>query len=329
MRRQAKTTQAAAQKETAAQARKSVRSAARKRRGYERGEVRRFTRRSRRRRITVGVVAGLVATMLAMVAVAVYSPLLALETIRIEGTSRVDPDDIHAAIDDQLDTPLALVDMGRLERELGNFPLIRSYVTETVPPNTLVIHIVEREPIGAVAAGSVASYFGLPLLVTPTASLHPSTAAELSRRRPDFVLVLGGPAAVSNATVSAARLAAGIDGSDPRREVTRVGGADRYATAVAIAEVFERVLTEGGASPGCVIAVNLLRADGYAHVLSASTLAGALGCVIVGAEGPTGARLPTVTADYLRGFEVDGVLAGGRDVLSDAAGQQLRELLSP
>ena len=154
MRRQAKTTQAAAQKETAAQARKSVRSAARKRRGYERGEVRRFTRRSRRRRITVGVVAGLVATMLAMVAVAVYSPLLALETIRIEGTSRVDPDDIHAAIDDQLDTPLALVDMGRLERELGNFPLIRSYVTETVPPNTLVIHIVEREPIGAVAAGS-------------------------------------------------------------------------------------------------------------------------------------------------------------------------------
>ena len=181
----------------------------------------------------------------------------------------------------------------------------------------------------AVAAGSIASYFGLPLLVTPTASLHPSTAAELSRRRPDFVLVLGGPAAVSNATVSAARLAAGIDGSDPRREVTRVGGADRYATAVAIAKVFERVLTAGGASPGCVIAVNLLRGDGYAHVLSASTLAGALGCVVVGAEGPTGARLPTVTADYVRGFEVDGVLAGGRDVLSDAAGQQLRELLSP
>lgn len=150
----ARTTPAAAQKKTAAQARRSVRAAARKRRRYERGEVRRFTRRTRRRRITVGVVVGLVATMLAMVAVAVYSPLLALKTIRIEGTSRVAPDDIHAAIDDQLDTPLALVDMGRLERELGNFPLIRSYVTETVPPNTLVIHVVEREPIGTVAAGS-------------------------------------------------------------------------------------------------------------------------------------------------------------------------------
>jgi cell division protein FtsQ len=40
---------------------------------------------------------------------------------------------------------------------LGTFPLIRSYVTETVPPNTLRIHIVEREPVGAVQANGVFS----------------------------------------------------------------------------------------------------------------------------------------------------------------------------
>lgn len=139
---------------TDARSRRAVRSAARARRRYERGEVRRFTRRSRRRRVTAGVVSGIVVVMLGLVAIAVYSPLLALKTIQIEGTVRVDPSDILAAIDDQLETPLALVDMGELKRELAGFPLIRSYVTETIPPNTLVIHIVEREAIGALATGA-------------------------------------------------------------------------------------------------------------------------------------------------------------------------------
>jgi len=125
--------------------------AARARRHYERAEVRRFTRSRRRRRVTWAIVGGLVVTMLALVAVAVYSPLLALQTIRIEGAARVPADDILDAVDGQLGTPLALLDFGRIEGEIADFPLIRSYVTETVPPDTLVIHISERQPIGALA----------------------------------------------------------------------------------------------------------------------------------------------------------------------------------
>ncbi|MHB1235805.1 MAG: cell division protein FtsQ/DivIB, partial [Microbacteriaceae bacterium] len=71
-----------------------------------------------------------------------------------EGASRVDAQQVHKAVDGQLGTPLALLDLGRLTKELAAFPAIRSYVTQTVPPNTLVIRIVERQPIGLVAAGS-------------------------------------------------------------------------------------------------------------------------------------------------------------------------------
>jgi cell division protein FtsQ len=89
-----------------------------------------------------------VLTLAGILFIAVFSPLLALRTIRIDGTSRVGADEVHASLEDQLGTPLALVDYERITTELAAFPLIRSYVTETIPPDTLVIHIVERQPIG-------------------------------------------------------------------------------------------------------------------------------------------------------------------------------------
>jgi len=135
-------------------AHRHARRAARERRRFEKSEVRRFTRRSRRRKAALFAAAGTVVTMGTLVAVGVYSPLLALETIEIDGTSRLDPEALHAAVEGQLDTPLALLDFDRITGELEAFPLIRSYVTETIPPDTLVIHVVEREPVGWLADGS-------------------------------------------------------------------------------------------------------------------------------------------------------------------------------
>lgn len=97
---------------------------------------------------------GLVAVLVAVLAVAVYSPILALRTITVEGAKQLDTAELTAAVDDQLGTPLALVDFDRITRELGSFPLIRSYVTETIPPSTLVIHVVEREAVGVVKDGA-------------------------------------------------------------------------------------------------------------------------------------------------------------------------------
>jgi cell division protein FtsQ len=127
---------------------RELRKAAAQRRRYERGEMRRFTRRSRRRRVAWVVAGSCVILLAALVTGAVYSPLLALKTVTITGTSRVDKSKVLDAVDGQVGTPLALLDFSRIKSELSAFPLIRSYATESVPPDTLIIRITERSPIG-------------------------------------------------------------------------------------------------------------------------------------------------------------------------------------
>jgi cell division protein FtsQ len=133
---------------------RDLRKAEAARRRYERSEVRRFTRRSRRRRITL-VVVGIVFVLTgALITAAVYSPALSLKHITISGTSRVDQKAVLHAVDGQLGTPLALVDFTAIHAALAKFPLIRSYVTESVPPDTLVIRISERTPIGVIQSAA-------------------------------------------------------------------------------------------------------------------------------------------------------------------------------
>lgn len=127
----------------------------------------------------IAVIAGTVLTLIGLVLTAVYSPLLALRQITVDGTSRVAAPEVVAAIDDQLGTPLALIDFGRITTELGAFPLIRSYVTETVPPDTLIIHIVERQPVGSIRVGQ-----GF-LLVDPAGV----TVQESAERMPGVPLI--------------------------------------------------------------------------------------------------------------------------------------------
>ncbi|TAL40941.1 MAG: FtsQ-type POTRA domain-containing protein [Salinibacterium sp.] len=129
------------------------RQPAKAQRRADRAEVRRFTRHTRNRRIALGTVSGILVSLIAVVLLAVYSPLLSLRTITIDGTSRVDAKELESALSDQLGKPLALIDFDRITKELGVFPLVRSYVTETVPPDTLRIHIVERQPVGQIRRG--------------------------------------------------------------------------------------------------------------------------------------------------------------------------------
>lgn len=131
-----------------------MRAARRARKREERAVVKRFTRRARQRRIGVLAGVGVVGALLGLIAVAVFSPVLALRTIVVDGTERLDPQVVADAVGGQLGTPLALLDEGRLRDDLAMFTLIRSYSTELVPPDTLVIHVVERDPIGVVATPS-------------------------------------------------------------------------------------------------------------------------------------------------------------------------------
>jgi putative cell wall-binding protein len=201
--------------------------------------------------------------------------------------------------------------------------VVRRRAADFPDNGTAVLATADNWP-DAVAAGAMAAYYGLPVLLTPTARLHPATARALRELRPSGLLVLGGPTAVSPATHAAAVSAAGL----PARSGVRLAGGDRYGTAVALAEFFEEALAVEGVSPRCVVAVNVVRQDGWAHVLSASPLAGAYGCVVVPVQGPDGDRLPAVTRAYVSGLQVDAVLAGDQDVVSAAAGRELGVLLA-
>ncbi len=119
----------------------------------ERGEVRRFTKRSRRRRMVWLTSAGVLVVLVLGVVLTAFSPLLALRTIEVTGTSRIDVAAVKKALDDQLGRPLPLVDPAAIRSDLSAFPLIRSYSVESHPPNTIVVRIVERQPIGVIAVG--------------------------------------------------------------------------------------------------------------------------------------------------------------------------------
>nr|WP_246328372.1 FtsQ-type POTRA domain-containing protein [Curtobacterium pusillum] len=78
---------------------------------------------------------------------------MALQTIEIKGTNRVDETQLRQALSDQIGTPLARLDFGAIKRDIAGFPLIESYVTEESPPHTLVVTVTERTPVVAVRSG--------------------------------------------------------------------------------------------------------------------------------------------------------------------------------
>jgi cell division protein FtsQ len=133
---------------------RALREARKERSRVERGEVRRFTKRSRRRRMMwLGGLGTLVVLVLGVTLTA-FSPLMSLRTIDVTGTSRIDVAAVKKSLSDQLGRPLPLVDQGAIRSDLAAFPLIRSYSVESHPPNSIVVRIVERQPIGVLHSGS-------------------------------------------------------------------------------------------------------------------------------------------------------------------------------
>ena len=129
---------------------RDVWSAARARRKALRAEVRRFTGRQRRRRLMWVAAAASVVLLVLVTLGAAYSPLFGVEQIRVVGANTLDPTALERALDDQLGTPLPLVDESAVKAVLVTFPIVESYRLEARPPHELVVRIVERTPIGLI-----------------------------------------------------------------------------------------------------------------------------------------------------------------------------------
>ncbi|MFT6534809.1 MAG: cell division protein FtsQ [Alpinimonas sp.] len=132
----------------ASMARKRLREASKARRIFEREEVRRFTAHLRRRRIIWASGLGIFVALLLFVAVGAFTPVMALQQITVAGASRVPVAQIQAALQGEIGKPLPLVSFGAIKDAVAAQPLIQSYSTESLPPHTLLIRIVERVPVG-------------------------------------------------------------------------------------------------------------------------------------------------------------------------------------
>lgn len=153
-------------------------------RRQDKADLKRFTqeRRTRRRRLLLGLAAFLGLALLVLVLV--VSPIFAVKKIEITGAQNLDTAELEARLKSSFsDTPLALVNRSELVDILNSYPLIESFLIENRLPDTLVLRIVERRPLLAVAnasggfavldsagvalAGSVEPPEGLPLFQVP------------------------------------------------------------------------------------------------------------------------------------------------------------------
>ncbi len=103
-----------------------------------------------------------------------------------------------------------------------------------VPDEVLLVQGIDADPTrgwpDAIAAAPLAAAGVLPLLLTTTEGLPSVTAAALADLDPRTVIVVGGTAAVSEATATAAGQAASA-------AVTRLAGRTRVQTAIAVAQL--------------------------------------------------------------------------------------------
>jgi subtilisin family serine protease/putative cell wall-binding protein len=162
----------------------------------------------------------------------------------------------------------------------------------------------------ALAAGPVAARAGGPILLVTRDGIPAATAAELGRLRPGAIVVLGGAGVVSDAVAAALR------GYTSSGNVSRLAGADRYATAAAVSA--SRWPADGPSTTFVATGLN------FADALAAVPLAGVLDAPLLLTDPRS---LSAATAEELRRLNPTQVfILGAGGAVSEAVGSQIRAL---
>lgn len=108
----------------------------------------------RRRRILLVTAAIVAALMAGITAAAVYSPLLALQTVTVEGTKMLGAGQVQAALAPLQGRPLPQISDEDVNALLQPLVQIRSATVQARPPSALHIRITERVPVALVRQGN-------------------------------------------------------------------------------------------------------------------------------------------------------------------------------
>ncbi len=134
-------------------------------------------REAGRKRLRVLLVATSVFVVAGLSYLAVESPLLDLDKVRVRGTQHVTPAAIQAAAGVRLGAPLLRVDVGAVERRVESMPWVQHAHVARHLPGTLTITVTEFQPKTFVRASD-----GAVALIAPNGrvvgrALHPPSGA--------------------------------------------------------------------------------------------------------------------------------------------------------
>ncbi|WP_125615634.1 FtsQ-type POTRA domain-containing protein [Specibacter cremeus] len=109
--------------------------------------------RPRRRRRAWLAVAAVAAVVVVIMATTVFSPLLGVRTIEVSGNKLATGKLLQTVLGPLRGKPLPQVRSADVERLLAAVPQVKSVDVQARPPSTLVVHIVEREPVALLKKG--------------------------------------------------------------------------------------------------------------------------------------------------------------------------------
>ena len=161
--------------------------------------------------------------------------------------------------------------------------------------------------VDALAVGGPAGATDRPVLLTRSDGAPEATLAALQALAPRTVVVVGGTAVVSDRAAAGVLARLGL----PTGSLVRIAGADRYATAAAVATAWA-----GSVGTGTVVV-----ASGESGNVVDAISAGAHGRLVLLTPSASTSR---ATTDWLRGRDVGAALVvGGPSAVSDAVVTEL------
>ncbi len=167
----------------------------------------------------------------------------------------------------------------------------------------------------ALTAAGIAGQVNAPILMTDTATLNAQTKGLLASLKPTKIIVVGGPAAVSEDVAKAAAAATTVE-----TKYVRVSGDDAIGTANDVAAKTAEYTSGTWADATAFVCTN----DGYWDALAASPLAYALHYPIFLASGHD-----SITDETLKAMSDAGVknvyIVGGKEALTADVNSQLQK----
>lgn len=110
--------------------------------------------KGKRLRRNVIVASSIIAALIAgLLLAAVYSPVLAVQTVTVSGTKLLKPAQVQAALKPLLGTPLPQVSDEDVNALLKPLVQVKSVTTQAHPPSVLVVQVHERVPVALVKRG--------------------------------------------------------------------------------------------------------------------------------------------------------------------------------